>query len=196
MCPPVAMTSATPAEISSDSNIGPLIAVTSLVFTAGAILLIFLVLLGGAVTGSPEDQIYFLRVDTSGIKGAPKTTDWTFWNYCDGSSGYNADCTSVAAAYPFDPPRNFGVTDGIPDAFIGSVMVPGAHVVHLADTLIGRTSSTTCRASSSPLPSLASSSPSSRSSWGSAPHASELVGSSPAWPPALPSSGRRREARS
>ncbi|KAI9835496.1 MAG: hypothetical protein M1838_005282 [Thelocarpon superellum] len=115
----------------------PLIAVTSLVFTAGAILLIFLVLLGGAVTGSPEDQIYFLRVDTSGIKGAPKTTDWTFWNYCDGSSGYNADCTSVAAAYPFDPPRNFGGTDGIPDAFIGTHEFYYLSRFFFAFTLIG-----------------------------------------------------------
>ena len=91
----------------------------SLFFTAGAALLIFLVLLAGAVDHHPVSGIWFLRVDTSGIKGAPSMSHWTFWNVCDGSSGINANCGKVVPAYPFDPPRDFGTTNGIPSAFIG-----------------------------------------------------------------------------
>ena len=98
---------------------GPIIALASLVFTAGAILLIFLVLLAGAVDGSPVNQIYFLQADTSAVKGAPATSQWTFWNVCDGSSGVDANCGQVYAANTFDPPGNFGTNDGLPADFVG-----------------------------------------------------------------------------
>ncbi|KAI9817685.1 MAG: hypothetical protein M1832_004579 [Thelocarpon impressellum] len=98
----------------------PLLALIALIFTAGACLLIFLVLLAGAVDGGPVDGIYFLRAATDNIPGAPGFSQWTFWNRCDGADGKNLNCGKVAAAYPFDPPRNFGTEDGIPEPFIGT----------------------------------------------------------------------------
>ncbi|MCJ1263333.1 hypothetical protein MMC22_003203 [Lobaria immixta] len=97
----------------------PLFALASLVLIAGAILLTFLTLLGGASDESPTNRFYFLQADTSGIAGAASLTRWTFWNACSVVNGRN-DCPKVHPAYPFDPPRNFdGPDDGIPPQFIG-----------------------------------------------------------------------------
>lgn len=95
----------------------------SLVFTAGAIVLIFLTLLAGTVDSSATNKVYFLQADTSGIANAPPTSRWTFWNYCssDSSSAVGL-CNGVHPAYPLDPPsgRTFGTTDGVPPQFIGT----------------------------------------------------------------------------
>lgn len=102
--------------ISSDK--GPLLALTSLILIAGAILLIFLTLLGGAVDHNPTNRFYFLQADTSGIAGAGPLTRWTFWNACGVDNGRNS-CPKVHPAYPLDPARNFdGPDDGIPQQFI------------------------------------------------------------------------------
>jgi hypothetical protein len=91
----------------------------SLILTAGAVLLLFFVILGGTRDRTPLDDIYFLRAETSGIRGAPRLARWTFWNACEtGPNGRN-QCSSVSPAYPFDPPRNFGTTEGVPSQFIG-----------------------------------------------------------------------------
>lgn len=99
------------------SHSGPLITLLSLLLLAGAILLVFLTLLGGAVDRNPTNQFYFLEADTSGIAGAAPLTRWTFWNACSVSSGRN-DCPKVHAAHPLDPSRNFqGSDDKIPRPF-------------------------------------------------------------------------------
>ncbi|KAL9001707.1 MAG: hypothetical protein Q9188_005330 [Gyalolechia gomerana] len=85
------------------------LAFASLILTAGAILLIFLALLGGAVDENPTNKFYFLQADTSGLGNAASTTRWTFWNACSVMDGRN-ECPSVHAAYPFDPNRNFETT--------------------------------------------------------------------------------------
>ena len=83
-------------------------------------MLIFLTLLAGAVNATPVNLVYFLEADTSDIPGAPSAARWTLWNLCGVSGdGLDQDCRPVSAAYPFDPPNNFGTTDGVPDEFVG-----------------------------------------------------------------------------
>jgi len=90
----------------------PIFGLLSLVFVAGAILLHFFVLLAGAVGSVPENDIYFLQADTSGIPGAPAMSRWTFWNALGVDGSGNNILGSVSPAYPFDPPRNFANSDG------------------------------------------------------------------------------------
>lgn len=76
-------------------------------------------LLAGAVTGTPENLIYFLEVDTTGITGAPNPTRWTFWNALGLDNG-GTSAASVQPAYPFDPSTNFGTLTGVPMGFQGT----------------------------------------------------------------------------
>ncbi|KAI4091137.1 MAG: hypothetical protein L6R37_007783 [Teloschistes peruensis] len=88
----------------------PALAFVSLILIAGAILLILLTLLGGAINKNPTNKFYFLEADTTGLGTAAATSRWTFWNVCSVMDGHNA-CPKVHAAYPFDPKRNFGTSD-------------------------------------------------------------------------------------
>jgi hypothetical protein len=92
-----------------------------LFFMAGAILLIFLTLLGGARNSTPLNEIYFLQADTGNIPGAPAVARWTFWNVCSVASNGRSDCGTSHPDFPFDPPssRNFGTTQNVPPEFIG-----------------------------------------------------------------------------
>ncbi|KAJ5239610.1 Actin cortical patch SUR7/pH-response regulator PalI [Penicillium chermesinum] len=92
-----------------------------LFFMAGAILLMFLTLLGGTSNHNPLNQIYFLQADTSRIPGAPATSRWTFWNICSVKNG-RSDCGEVHPDFPLDPPgkNNFDTTQGVPAGFIGT----------------------------------------------------------------------------
>ncbi|KAL4808827.1 SUR7/PalI family-domain-containing protein [Aspergillus unguis] len=92
-----------------------------LFFTAGALVLMWLVFLGGVRNSRPLNEIYFLQVDTSNIPGAPSTSRWTWWNICSVVDG-NSQCGNTHPDFPFDPPsdRNFGTDTNIPQAFIGT----------------------------------------------------------------------------
>ncbi len=104
--------------------LGPGIAFVSLFLTAGACLLLFLVILAGAISSNPVNQIYFLQADTSEIEGALPISRWTLWNICGvDDSGRNNNCGAVKPAFPFNPQSNFpDVTEGIPDGFLGCVL--------------------------------------------------------------------------
>ncbi|KKK18314.1 cortical patch protein [Aspergillus rambellii] len=93
-----------------------------LFFTASALLLMFLTLLGGARNSNPLNVIYFLQTDTSNIPGAPSLSRWTFWNLCAVNSNGKSECGKSHPDFPFDPPspRNFDTTTNIPSAFIGT----------------------------------------------------------------------------
>ena len=99
---------------------GSAFAFMSLVLVAGAIVLIFFVVLAGAINGNPVNQVYFLQTDTSSIPGAPSIAQWTLWNVCGAdSNGLDEDC-GVTPAFPFDPQNNFGGnTQNVPSGFIG-----------------------------------------------------------------------------
>ncbi|TGJ83356.1 hypothetical protein E0Z10_g5396 [Xylaria hypoxylon] len=98
------------------SNIA--LAPLSLIFLAGATVLLFFVVLSGITTTSPLRQTYFLSADTSGISGARSVSQWTFFRICgEGNTG-------CSHAWP-DPPVGWawsGKPDGtdLPERLIGS----------------------------------------------------------------------------
>jgi hypothetical protein len=100
----------------------PILGLLAMFFTAGAILLIFLTLLGGTSNVVPLNDIYFLQVQTANIPGAPSVSRWTFWNLCGIDAGGKSQCGSSHPAFPLDPPsdRNFNTTTNIPSQFIGT----------------------------------------------------------------------------
>ncbi|KAL2223174.1 SUR7/PalI family-domain-containing protein [Thermoascus aurantiacus ATCC 26904] len=99
-----------------------ILSLLSMFFMAGAILLIFLTLLGGANNASPLNRIWFLQVNTGNIPGAPAVSRWTFWNICRVDNHGHSRCGSSHPAYPLDPPshRNFHTKTNIPHQFIGT----------------------------------------------------------------------------
>ncbi|KAI8937551.1 hypothetical protein NX059_005268 [Plenodomus lindquistii] len=100
----------------------PILAFASLILLAGGIVLQFFIILSGAVNSSPMNLFYFLEASTNGITNARNPSRWTFFAICgaDPSSNHNANCGAVVPALPFDPPRNFGTTQGVPEQFIGT----------------------------------------------------------------------------
>lgn len=70
----------------------------AMAFLAGAIVMMFFVLLSGLNDISPLKDTYFLRADTSGITGAKPITQWTYFWICGED---NKDCDSPHAALPF-----------------------------------------------------------------------------------------------
>ncbi|KAF1841495.1 SUR7-domain-containing protein [Cucurbitaria berberidis CBS 394.84] len=100
----------------------PLLAIVSLILLAGGILLQFFTILSGAVNSSPIDRFYFLQASTNNIENARNPSRWTFFAICgrDPTTGYNANCGNIVPALPFDPPRNFGTQENVPEQFIGT----------------------------------------------------------------------------
>ncbi|KAF2090410.1 SUR7-domain-containing protein [Saccharata proteae CBS 121410] len=100
----------------------PVLGGLGLLVLAGGILLQFLVILSGTTEASPENQIYFLQASTNGVSPSTRNPSrWTFFAVCGvDSAGHNTNCGAVVPALPFDPPRNFGTQDGVPDQFIGT----------------------------------------------------------------------------
>jgi len=98
----------------------PFLTFIPLILTAGATLFIILVLLGGSISSSPGDSTYFLSADTSNIQGAPSTTHFTLWNVCNGQTGKNTDCGSVAAAFALQPQSTFNTNNNIPADFLNN----------------------------------------------------------------------------
>lgn len=102
----------------------PVLALASLVLLAGGVVLQFFTILTGAVNKFPLNLFYFLEASTSGIPDARDPSRWTFFAICgsDPSTGHNDNCGNVVPALPFDPPRNFGTQQNIPEQFIGTHM--------------------------------------------------------------------------
>lgn len=100
----------------------PALALTALLLVAGGIVMQFFLILSGAVNSSPINKFYFLQAATNGIPDARNPSRWTFFAVCgrDPSSGHNANCGAVVPALPFDPPRNFGTTENVPQQFVGT----------------------------------------------------------------------------
>ncbi|ODQ65692.1 SUR7-domain-containing protein [Nadsonia fulvescens var. elongata DSM 6958] len=95
---------------------------SSLFLSAGAVLLLFFIVLAGARHSSPLNRFFWIQVDTSAIASASTggVTRWTPYGICGVSNSRNFDCTSNSAAYPFDPVRNFGSAEGLPSSFVNS----------------------------------------------------------------------------
>jgi len=97
----------------------PLFGLISLILLAGGVLLQFFIVLSGGVHGNPVSQVYFLQSSTNGIPGQRDPSRWTYWAICSENNGHNTNCGSPVPALPFDPPRNFGTEDNVPEAFVG-----------------------------------------------------------------------------
>ncbi|KAF2966915.1 hypothetical protein GQX73_g6668 [Xylaria multiplex] len=90
----------------------------SLIFLAGATVLLFFVVLSGITRTSPLGQTYFLSADTSGISGARSVSRWTYFRICGEG---NVDC---GRAFP-DPPVGWAWSanpqgTNLPERLIGS----------------------------------------------------------------------------
>lgn len=96
----------------------------SLILVAGGILLMFFILLAGAVDGSPVNRWYFLEADTSSIPNAPPLSRWSYWNVCgvdgDRTSCGDANYENVHPAFPLDPSsrRTFDTRVNVPENFV------------------------------------------------------------------------------
>lgn len=102
----------------------PVFGLAALLLVAGGIVMQIFTILSGAIHSSPINQFYFLQAGTNGIANARNPSRWTFFAICgqDPSSGHNANCGAVVPALPFDPPRNFGTTENVPQQFVGTHM--------------------------------------------------------------------------
>ena len=102
----------------------PVFGLAALLLVAGGIVMQIFTILSGAIHSSPINQFYFLQAGTNGIANARNPSRWTFFAVCgqDPSSGHNANCGAVVPALPFDPPRNFGTTENVPQQFVGTHM--------------------------------------------------------------------------
>lgn len=88
----------------------PLLSAISIILLAGGIVLQIFVILSGAVSGTPLNNIYFLQASTNGIVGqgpVPNPARWTYFSICGEQNGKNSACGPTKAAVPFDPRRNF-----------------------------------------------------------------------------------------
>lgn len=102
----------------------PILGLTAILLLAGGIVMQFLVILSG-LNKSPLNQVYFLQASTNGVTGGNdqlrNPARWTYLDICGvGPNGNNDMCSSTRPALPFDPPRNFGTTTGLPATFDGT----------------------------------------------------------------------------
>ncbi|KAF1966925.1 SUR7-domain-containing protein [Bimuria novae-zelandiae CBS 107.79] len=99
----------------------PILGSIALFFLAGGLLLHWFLVLSGGVNSAPENRFYFLQASTGGIANTRNPSRWTFWAICGvDDAGHNANCGSPVPALPFDPPRNFGTQNNVPESFIGT----------------------------------------------------------------------------
>jgi hypothetical protein len=87
----------------------------SWIFLAGALVMMFFVVLSGVKDVSPLNKIYFLQADTHMIKGARPISQWTYFYVCGAN---NQDCGSATAALPFGYAW-YGNTNGAPSELVG-----------------------------------------------------------------------------
>jgi len=87
----------------------------SMVFLAGSLAMIFLVVLAGVTATPPLNNTYFLQADTAGITGARGISQWTYFYVCgDG----NTDCGGAVPAPPFGYAWS-GNAANVPDDLMG-----------------------------------------------------------------------------
>ncbi|KAF2861508.1 SUR7-domain-containing protein [Piedraia hortae CBS 480.64] len=101
----------------------PLLSLLSIILLAGGTLLtIFIVLSGSHKYTPPINRTYFLEASTNGFgPGSPHLHNparWTWLSICGVENNKNAHCGPIRAAQSFDPVRNFGTRDGVPQPFL------------------------------------------------------------------------------
>jgi hypothetical protein len=90
--------------------------IASQVLLAGAIVMMFFVVLSGLTRTVPLKDIYFLRADTSNIESARDVSQWTYFYICGEG---NTDCGAPVPALPFGAAW-VGGSEGAPEGLVGS----------------------------------------------------------------------------
>lgn len=90
----------------------------TLVFFAGNVLLLILIIISGTTQSYPINRYYWVEGDTSGIPNAADVTRWTFWGACGVTDDRTVCSESLAPAYPISPVDNFHTHDNVPHRFI------------------------------------------------------------------------------
>ncbi|OBT95902.1 hypothetical protein VE01_06057 [Pseudogymnoascus verrucosus] len=93
-----------------------LLGAVSWILLAGALVMLWLVVLSGVTNHTPLNKIWFLRADTSGIGDARPNSQWTFWYVCGDN---NNNCGSPVPALPLGYAWR-GNSTGAPSALVGS----------------------------------------------------------------------------
>ncbi|OBT79321.1 hypothetical protein VF21_01869 [Pseudogymnoascus sp. 05NY08] len=88
----------------------------SWILLAGALVMLWLVVLSGVTHHTPLNKIWFLRADTSGIGDARPISQWTFWYVCGDN---NDNCGKPVPALPLGYAWR-GNSNGAPAALVGS----------------------------------------------------------------------------
>jgi len=91
------------------------------ILQAGAVVLLFFVILAGVRDSVPLNETFFLSADISSFKSNVNTPSgygqWTLWGICGATTdGKNVNCPNSVPAYPFDPAANFN--SGVPAYFL------------------------------------------------------------------------------
>jgi hypothetical protein len=77
---------------------GGIMGTVSLILIAGALVLMFFVVLSGVTSTTPLNKTYFLQADTSSIPGARALSQWTYFYVCGEG---NTNCGAAVPALPF-----------------------------------------------------------------------------------------------
>ena len=84
---------------------------------AGALIMLWLVILSGVRNHTPLNKIWFLRADTSGIRGSTHpVSQWTYFHICGQG---NMNCDKAKAALPLGYAWYEG-SEGAPSALVGN----------------------------------------------------------------------------
>lgn len=99
----------------------PILGLLSLLLLAGSIVMQFLVILSGAIQKMPVNSVYFLEAATNGFQNPNSRyrnpARWTYWAICAVRGSSNSNCSRPPTpALPFDIPRNFGTSNGVPNS--------------------------------------------------------------------------------
>lgn len=97
---------------------GGIMGTVSLILIAGALVLMFFVILSGVTDTTPLNKTYFLRADTSSIPGARAISQWTYFYVCGEG---NTNCGSPVPALPFGYAW-VGDSTGVPASLLGYVL--------------------------------------------------------------------------
>ncbi len=93
--------------------------ILSLILIAGAIVLMFFVVLSGVTNSSPLNKTYFLQVDTSSIAGSGRAvSQWTYFYVCGAG---NQGCGKPVPDLPFGYAW-VGGSAGVPAELVGYVI--------------------------------------------------------------------------
>jgi hypothetical protein len=98
------------------NSLGGVMGIVSLILIAGAIVLMFFVVLSGVKDTTPLNKTWFLQADTSSIAGSGRAvSQWTYFYVCGAG---NQDCGRPVPALPFGYAW-VGGSAGAPVALIG-----------------------------------------------------------------------------